>query len=84
MVSSVLKSKRAITVNIRIMRTFRKIREMLITHKDLTWRLDELEKKYDTQFRVVFDACSPHVRGRTEALGKARSVSNYLLKECNE
>ena len=56
MLSSVLNSKRAVQVNIQIMRTFTKIREMLITHKDLTKRLDELEKKYDVQFRVVFDA----------------------------
>ena len=56
MLSSVLNSKRAIMVNIQIMRTFTKVREMLITHKDLTKRLDELEKKYDAQFRSVFDA----------------------------
>jgi hypothetical protein len=56
MLSSVLNSKRAVQVNIQIMRTFTKIREMLITHKDLTKRLDELERKYDSQFRTVFDA----------------------------
>jgi len=56
MLSSVLKSRRAIQVNIRIMRTFGKIREILSGHKDLAKRLDELERKYDTQFRVVFDA----------------------------
>ncbi len=56
MLSSVLNSQRAIMVNIQIMRTFTKVREMLITHKDLAKRLDELEKKYDTQFRTVFDA----------------------------
>ena len=56
MLSSVLNSKRAIMVNIQIMRTFTKIREMLITHKDLAKRLDKLEKKYDSQFKIVFDA----------------------------
>ncbi|NJD55488.1 MAG: ORF6N domain-containing protein [Nitrospirae bacterium] len=56
MLSSVLNSERAIEVNIAIMRTFVKLREMIATHKDLAKRLDELEKKYDTQFRVVFDA----------------------------
>jgi len=55
MLSSILRSKRAIQVNIQIMRTFTKIREMLISHKDLARRLDDLEKKYDSQFRVVFD-----------------------------
>ncbi|UCD34255.1 MAG: ORF6N domain-containing protein [Nitrospiraceae bacterium] len=56
MLSSVLNSERAITVNIQIMRTFTKIREMLIRHKDLTKRLDKLEKRYDAQFKIVFDA----------------------------
>ena len=56
MLSSVLSSERAITVNIQIMRTFTRLREMLATHKELARRLDDLEKKYDTQFKVVFDA----------------------------
>jgi len=56
MLSSVLNSKRAIQVNIQIMRTFIKIREMLTTHKELRQRIEELEKKYDAQFKVIFDA----------------------------
>jgi hypothetical protein len=56
MLSGVLQSKRAIAVNIQIMRTFTKLRELLLTHKDLKQRLYELEKKYDLQFKVVFDA----------------------------
>lgn len=56
MLSSVLNSKRAIHVNIQIMRTFAKHREMLGAHKDLKERIDELEKKYDSQFQVVFKA----------------------------
>ncbi|MBI5044117.1 MAG: ORF6N domain-containing protein [Nitrospirae bacterium] len=56
MLSSVLNSERAIHVNIAIMRAFVKLREMLATHKDLARKLDEMEKKYDTQFKVVFDA----------------------------
>lgn len=56
MLSSVLNSPKAIQVNIQIMRTFAKIREMMIQHKDLSRRLDALEKKYDSQFKVVFDA----------------------------
>lgn len=56
MLSSVLNSPRAIQVNIEIMRTFARLRRMLASHADLTRRLDELEKKYDKQFRVVFDA----------------------------
>lgn len=56
MLSSVLNSQRAVQVNIQIMRTFAKLREIISQHKDLAKRLDELEKKYDTQFKVVFDA----------------------------
>ncbi len=56
MLSSVLKSPRAVQVNIAIMRTFVRLREILSTHKELAGKLEELEKKYDKQFRVVFDA----------------------------
>ena len=56
MLSSVLNSERAITVNIQIMRTFTKLRSLLATHKDLQRKIEEMEKKYDQQFRVVFDA----------------------------
>lgn len=56
MLSSVLNSKRAVQVNIGIMRAFVQLREMIGTNKELARRLAELEKKYDTQFKVVFDA----------------------------
>jgi len=56
MLSSVLNSPRAVQVNIQIMRTFAKLREIISLNKDLARRLDELEKKYDAQFRVVFEA----------------------------
>ena len=56
MLSSILNSDRAIQVNIQIMRTFVKIREMASVYKDLQLKIDELEKKYDTQFQVVFKA----------------------------
>ena len=56
MLSSVLRSKRAVQVNIAIMRTFVQMREMASSSKELTLKLDALEKKYDAQFRVVFDA----------------------------
>jgi hypothetical protein len=56
MLSSVLGSKRAIQVNIQIMRTFVRLRELLASHAELSRKLDALEKKYDAQFRVVFDA----------------------------
>lgn len=56
MLSSVLNSDRAIEVNITIMRTFSKLREILATHKDLAHRLEELENRYDANFKEVFDA----------------------------
>lgn len=56
MLSSVLKSKRAVLVNVQIMRTFVRIREMLISNKELARKLANLEKRYDHQFKVVFDA----------------------------
>lgn len=56
MLSSVLKSKRAVKVNIVIMRAFVQAREISATHKDLTRRLNDLERKYDGQFRSVFEA----------------------------
>jgi hypothetical protein len=56
MLSSVLRSKRAIVVNIAIMRVFTRLRQMLESHADLIRRLDAMEKKYDKQFQVVFEA----------------------------
>ena len=56
MLSSVLKSERAVQVNIVIMRTFIKLREMMATHKELKEKIEEMEKKYDKQFQVVFAA----------------------------
>lgn len=56
MLSSVLHSERAIQVNIAIMRAFVQLRAMIGSNKGLARRLNELEKKYDSQFRVVFEA----------------------------
>ncbi|HLF13317.1 MAG TPA: ORF6N domain-containing protein [Bacteroidota bacterium] len=56
MLSSVLKSTRAIQVNIEIMRAFVRLREIIAAQKDLARKLDDLEKRYDQKFRVVFDA----------------------------
>ena len=56
MLSSVLNSDRAIQVNIHIMRTFTKLRQMLSTHEELKTKIESIEKKYDSQFRIVFDA----------------------------
>jgi DNA-binding PadR family transcriptional regulator len=56
MLSSVLRSTRAVQVNIAIMRTFVQLRRLMDSNRDLARRIDSLEKKYDEQFRVVFDA----------------------------
>jgi len=56
MLSSVLRSPRAVQVNIAIMRAFVKLRQILATHRDLAQRLEEMESRYDEQFRVMFDA----------------------------
>lgn len=72
MLSSVLNSKKAIAVNIQIMRTFTKLRELMIVHKDLRVKIEELERKYDSQFKVVFNALRRLIdppRKRKQAIG---------------
>ena len=56
MLSSVLRSKRAVQVNIEIMRAFVKLRRWMVTHADLARKLAAMESKYDSQFRTIFDA----------------------------
>jgi hypothetical protein len=56
MLSSVLRSKRAIVVSIEIVRAFVKLRQLFVSNAELARRLDELEAKYDKQFKIVFDA----------------------------
>ena len=56
MLSSVLRSPRAIQVNIAIMRAFVRLREMLLSNAGLARKLADLERKYDSQFKAVFDA----------------------------
>ncbi|RLD17769.1 MAG: ORF6N domain-containing protein [Caldiserica bacterium] len=55
MLSSVLNSERAIMVNIQIMRTFVKMRRMMLSYKDLKMKIERLERKYDRKFKIVFD-----------------------------
>lgn len=70
MLSSVLRSSKAVAVNVEIMRTFVRLRKLMASHADLAKRLDELESKYDKQFSVVFDAIrqlmQPPAKPRTE------------------
>ncbi|MBI3603192.1 MAG: ORF6N domain-containing protein [Nitrospirae bacterium] len=90
MLSGILRSKRAIQVDIEIMRTFVRLRQMIATHKELSGKLDALERKYDAQFKVVFDAirelmASPkanpkrigfYVKERAMRYGAARPVGS--------
>ena len=54
--SSMLGSERAVEVHIQVMRTFTRLREMLLTNKELQRKIEDMEKKYDHQFKIVFDA----------------------------
>lgn len=56
MLSSVLRSDRAVVVNVEIMRAFVRLRQIVASHADLARKLAALEQKYDAQFKVVFDA----------------------------
>ncbi|HBI34320.1 MAG TPA: DNA-binding protein [Candidatus Moranbacteria bacterium] len=55
MLSGILNSKRAIEVNVQIIRTFVKLREMIISNKELRIKMEDMERKYDKRFKVVFD-----------------------------
>ncbi len=77
MLSSVLRSKRAIQVNVEIMRAFVHLRQLLVTHADLASKLEELEKKYDAQFRVVFEA----IRQLMSSPAEVRKQIGYQVRE---
>jgi hypothetical protein len=72
MLSSVLRSTRAVQVNIAIMRTFVQLRRLMDSNRDLARRIDSLENKYDEQFRVVFDAIKRLVAGDKARKSKPR------------
>jgi hypothetical protein len=71
MLSSVLTSRAAIRVNIAIMRTFVRLREFLIAHEEIARRLATIERKYDGQFQVVFEAIREIV---TPTTGRGRRI----------
>jgi hypothetical protein len=79
MLSSVLRSKRAVLVNIEIMRAFVQLRQMLSSNAELAKQLSELERKYDRQFKVVFDAIrqlmTPPEQKRKQIGFRAKSIS---------
>ena len=73
MAANVLNSQRAIEASVYVVRAFVKMREVLATHKELARRLDEMEGKYDRQFKVVFDA----IRALMEPPAKPRRRIGY-------
>jgi uncharacterized protein Yka (UPF0111/DUF47 family) len=77
MLSSVLKSERAIDANIQIMRAFTKLRQMLSTHEALKKKIETMEKKYDENFRVVFEA----IKQLLETDAKPRKKIGFTVKE---
>lgn len=85
MLSSVLNSPRAVQVNIEIMRTFVRLRQMLASHAELAESLEALEQKYDAQFRIVFDAIrqlmQPQVKERKEIGFKVKEGVLAYLQE---
>ncbi len=77
MISSVLRSDRAIQVNIQIMRAFTKLRQMLMTHADLKKKIESMEKKYDKNFKIVFEA----IRQLLNTEEKPRKKIGFTIKE---
>ncbi len=77
MLSSVLRSPRAVAVNVEIMRAFVRLRQMLLSHADLARKVNALEAKYDTQFKVVFDA----IRQLMEPPAKPRRAIGFHAKQ---
>ena len=77
MLSSVLKSERAVQVNIQIMRAFTQLRQMLSTHEDLRKKIEAMEKKYDQQFQIVFEA----IKQLHETESKPRKKIGFTVKE---
>ena len=77
MLSSVLKSARAVHVNVEIMRAFVRLRSLIGQNRELAQRLDSLESKYDRQFKVVFDAIrelmSPPIPAAKRRIGFVQS-----------
>ena len=77
MLSSVLKSKQAVKVNIEIMRAFVRLRQILASNAQLARKLEALEKKYDAQFKVVFDA----IRQLMAPPEPSKRTIGFLVKE---
>ena len=80
MLSSVLNSKRAVRVNVQIMRVFVALREMLADHKELARKMGEMEKKYDHQFKAVFEAIRQLIMPQTSLQDKPRHQIGFKVE----
>ena len=80
MLSSVLKSHRAIQVNIQIMRAFTKLRQLLSTHEELREKIESMEKKYDENFKIVFEA----IRQLLAEDEKPKKKIGFLINGCDK
>jgi len=84
MLSSVLNSKRAILINIQIMRTFTKLRELMISHKELAGKIEEIEKKFkdhDQNFVLIFKAIKELLKKPEEPEKKKMPIGFYPIKK---
>ncbi|MFC1612739.1 ORF6N domain-containing protein [Patescibacteria group bacterium] len=82
MLSSVLNSEKAIKVNIQIIRTFVKLREILLTNKELKNKIQKLEKKYDQQFKIIFEAIKQLISPQKEPANEIgfRIKNNFKIQ----
>ena len=79
MLSSVLNNDRAIQVNIQIMRAFTELHKMIITHKDIKKKIEVMERKYDRQFQIVFEAIKQLLESQKQ---KPKQVG-FIIRDCN-
>ena len=70
MLSSVLRSERAVQVNIAIMRAFVRLRRLMVNHEELARKITEMERNYDAQFKVVFDAIRELMKPASKSTGR--------------
>ena len=78
MLSGILRSKRAVEANIAIMRTFVKVREMMTDSRDLAERINALERRYDAQFKVVFNSIRELIKAQSKNLIEVRSPKRRI------
>ena len=78
MLSSVLGSDRAVTVNIETMRAFNRLREFMLSHKELSAKLESLERRYDAEFKVVFNSIRELIRAKPKDLPSAPSKKKLI------